>query len=432
MKKRAVLLFFSLFTCSFVFAQNDTFDTVQQNHQSQEMKESEELQDKVPLVQFRMLIDFNVSPFYWEMSENLGGFGMNGSLMLGLVWQKKTFGLQADVNYNSFASLEKLDAEKIDGAFSIFRLTAVSYIPLTKFMEIKTCIGAAFMSTAFRYQAERNIHQYYAGPSLSFDMFVRFPSFRYAELQFINRFDLMISESQNVYPYYYGGARINFFPYIKWIKLYAEVGVMPWFYKDEQIEVNTAMFTYSVGASFDATIPSSFKKRKKIKPRALIENEFVLEMVTLPKIQKLLPIPPMDKKTRLRYIEIIEELEEYYDNARVLAFRNVLFKPDSTEFVDDNQLKTLQEIADMLLQYDNIFINICGYTNDTGEQYLEKLLSKERANLVVNFMKAQGIPFEKMTISGRGSAGLKTNAIDEINRRVELRILMKLEDESNE
>lgn len=427
MKKLTVLMVF-FFTCSFIFAQSGTSDAVPQNPQSQETEESEELQNNVPLVQFRIFADFNVSPFYWEISKNLGGFGMNGSLMLGAVYKEKTFGLQADVNYNSFASLEKADSQKIDGAFSIFRFTAVSYIPLTKYMEIKAGIGGAFLSTAFRYQTERNIHQYYAGPSLSFDMFLRLPSFRYAELQFINRFDLMISENRNVHPYYYSGVRINFFPYIKWIKLYAEVGIMPWFYKDEQIKVNTAMFTYSVGASFDATIPSSFKRKKKAEHHVWLEDEFVSKMAVLPKIQKLPPILPMDKKTRLRYIEIIEELEAYYDNAKVLAFRNVLFKPDSAEFVDDNQVKILQEIADMLLQYDNIFINICGYTNDTGEDYLEKLLSEKRADIVVHFMEERGIPYEKMTIAGRGSAGLKTKAIDEINRRVELRILMKLED----
>lgn len=426
MKKLTMLM--SLFLiCSFVFAQTEP-----QNHSSQETEESNELQDKVPIVQFRIFADFNVLPFYWEISENLGGFGMNGSLMLGAVWQEKTFGLQADVNYNSFASLEKADSEKIDGAFSIFRFTAVSYIPLTKFMEIKVGLGGAFMSTAFRYQTERNIHQYYGGPSLTFDMFLRLPSFRYAELQFINRFDLMICENQNVYPYYHGGARINFFPYIKWIKLYTEIGVMPWFYKDEQIEVNTAMFTWSVGMSFDATIPSSFKMKIKKKPKVWIKSEIVPEMVNLPKTHELPPIPPMDKKTRLRYIEIIEELEEYYGNARVLAFRNVLFKPDSAELVDDKQKKILQEVADMLLEYDNIFINICGYTNDTGEHHLEKLLSEKRAKLVVDFMESRGIPAEKMTLAGRGSAGLKIKAIDDINRRVELRVLMKIDDEPEE
>ena len=426
MKKLAMLISFFLI-CSFVFAQTEP-----QKHSSQETEESNELQDKVPIVQFRIFADFNVLPFYWEISENLGGFGMNGSLMLGAVWQEKTFGLQADVNYNSFASLEKADSEKIDGAFSIFRFTAVSYIPLTKFMEIKAGLGGAFMSTAFRYQTERNIHQYYGGPSLTFDMFLRLPSFRYAELQFINRFDLMICENQNVYPYYYGGARINFFPYIKWIKLYTEIGVMPWFYKDEQIEVNTAMFTWSVGMSFDATIPSSFKMKIKKKPKVWIKSEIVPEMVNLPKTHELPPIPPMDKKTRLRYIEIIEELEEYYGNARVLAFRNVLFKPDSAELVDDKQKKILQEVADMLLEYDNIFINICGYTNDTGEHHLEKLLSEKRAKLVVDFMESRGIPAEKMTLAGRGSAGLKIKAIDDINRRVELRVLMKIDDEPEE
>ena len=428
MKKTAILMCLFLF-CGIVFAQDNTSDTVHQNNISHE---SEAVNEKVPPVQFRIFADFNVLPFYWEMSENLGGFGMNGSLMLGAVWQEKTFGLQADVNYNSFASLEEADSEKIDGAFSIFRFTAVSYIPLTKFMEIKAGLGGAFMSTAFRYQTERNIHQYYGGPSLTFDMFLRIPSFRYAELQFINRFDLMICENQNVYPYYHGGARINFFPYIKWIKLYTEIGVMSWFYKDEQIEVNTAMFTWSVGMSFDATIPSSFKMKIKKKPKVWIKSEIVPEMVNLPKTHELPPISPMDKKTRLRYIEIIEELEEYYGNARVLAFRNVLFKPDSAELVDDKQKKILQEVADMLLEYDNIFINICGYTNDTGEHHLEKLLSEKRAKLVVDFMESRGIPAEKMTLAGRGSAGLKIKAIDDINRRVELRVLMKIDDEPEE
>ena len=457
MRKLTILLSF-LFIYNFIFAldvvsQDVTNDNVLQNELSHEEKKIA----NNPAVQFRMFADFNVSPFYWEMSKNLGGFGMNGSLMLGAVWQEKTFGLQGDMNYNSFASLEKDDSKKIDGAFCIFRFTAVGYIPLTKFMEIKVSAGGAFMSTAFNYQTKRNIQQLYAGPSLGFDMFLRIPSFYYAELQLINRFDLMIAENQNVYPYYYGGARINFFPYVKWIKLYTEVGVMPWFYKDEQVRVDTAMFTWSVGVSFDATIPSIFKakpeKRPKAKlakeivvrmkdlpkilrikeePEAWIEENVVSEMVALPEIKELPPLPKMDKKTRLRYIEIIEELEEYYGDARVLSFRNVLFKPNTSELVDKKQEKILQEVAQLLLQYDNIFINICGYTNDTGEDELEKILSEERAEFVVKYMEEQGIPMDKMTLAGRGSAGLKTKAIDDINRRVELRVLMKIEEEELE
>ena len=172
--------------------------------------------------------------------------------------------------------------------------------------------------------------------------------------------------------------------------------------------------------------------RIKEKPAAWIEMCEMSQMQVLPKIKELPPVPKMDKKTRLRYLEIIEELEEYYGDARVLAFRNVLFKPNTAELVDDKQIKVLQEVADMLLQYDNIFINICGYTNDTGEQKLEKELSEERAQFVVDYMAEQGIPLNKMTLAGRGSAGLKTKAIDDINRRVELRVLMKIEEEELE
>ena len=457
MRKLAILLSF-LFIYNFIFATDSvssdvTDDTVVQNEFSTEKKKA----PKDPVVQFRMFADFNVSPFYWEISKNLGGFGMNGSLMLGAVWQQKTFGLQADINYNSFASLEDSDSEKVNGAYCMFRFTATSHIPLTKWMDIKVSAGGAFMSTAFIYQTIRNIQQLYAGLSLGFDMFLRIPSFYYAELQLINRFDLMIAEDQNVYPYYYSGARVNFFPYVKWIKLYMEIGVMPWFYKDEQVKIETAMFSWSVGVSFDATMPSSFKikpdkkpkakivkgftptmsslpeiLRIKEKPEAWIEDCSIAEMVALPETKELPPLPKMDKKTRLRYIEIIEELEEYYGDARVLSFRNVLFKPNTSELVNEKQEKILQEVAQLLLQYDNIFINICGYTNDTGEDELEKILSEERAEFVVKYMEEQGIPMDKMTLAGRGSAGLKTKAIDDINRRVELRVLMKIEEEDYE
>ncbi|MBQ1999448.1 MAG: OmpA family protein, partial [Spirochaetales bacterium] len=234
-------------------------------------------------------------------------------------------------------------------------------------------------------------------------------------------------------------------------------GVMPWFYKDEQVKVDTAIFTWSVGVSFDATFPSTFKSkpekrpkaklakgigvqmkdlpkilRIKEKPEAWIEEGSVPQMASLPETKELPPLPKMDKKTRLRYIEIIEELEEYYGDARVLSFRNALFKPNTSELVDKKQEKILQEVAQLLLQYDNIFINICGYTNDTGEDELERILSQERAEFVVKYMEEQGIPLAKMTLAGRGSAGLKTKAIDDINRRVELRILMKIDEEDYE
>jgi hypothetical protein len=152
MRKLAILLSF-LFIYNFVFATQNAQVTPTQTSQEQEVS------PKVPIVQFRMFLDFNINPFYWEISRNLGGFGMNPSAMFGAVWQEKTFGVQADMNYHSLASLETDDSKKVDGAFSIFRFTAVSYIPLTKFMEIKVSAGGAFMSTAVRYKADRNIQQ---------------------------------------------------------------------------------------------------------------------------------------------------------------------------------------------------------------------------------------------------------------------------------
>lgn len=105
---------------------------------------------------------------------------------------------------------------------------------------------------------------------------------------------------------------------------------------------------------------------------------------------------------------------------------NITF--DSNESIVKSSFKpVLDSIAKVLNEYDKTYVNVAGYTDNTGSASLNKKLSNERADAVANYLIMKGVASTRINSAGYGSANPiasnSTAAGREQNRRVEIRLV---------
>ena len=87
---------------------------------------------------------------------------------------------------------------------------------------------------------------------------------------------------------------------------------------------------------------------------------------------------------------------------------------------------TLNSIADYLVSHPERAVNISGHTDTTGSEQHNLALSKRRADVVAEYLAANGVDSNRVKTFGLGSAKpIDVNTTDEgrkKNRRVELLI----------
>jgi outer membrane protein OmpA-like peptidoglycan-associated protein len=87
---------------------------------------------------------------------------------------------------------------------------------------------------------------------------------------------------------------------------------------------------------------------------------------------------------------------------------------------------TLKSIVDYLLLHPERLVRISGHTDNTGREAHNLTLSKQRADVVAEYLVSNGIDINRVETSGLGSAKpIEVNTTDEgrrKNRRVELLI----------
>lgn len=85
---------------------------------------------------------------------------------------------------------------------------------------------------------------------------------------------------------------------------------------------------------------------------------------------------------------------------------------------------TLEDIANILRQYDKTMVHIIGHTDSVGSEAYNMQLSQRRAENVVEFLAARGISPARLQPVGRGEneprASNATPAGRQLNRRVEV------------
>ncbi len=122
-------------------------------------------------------------------------------------------------------------------------------------------------------------------------------------------------------------------------------------------------------------------------------------------------------------------VERVGDGMLLVRFSSdVLFNVDSA-LLTSGASATLGEVADVLLEYPKTAVVIQGFTDATGSEEHNQLLSERRAQSVLNFLVGRGVDPGRMTAVGYGEghpvADNDTARGRELNRRVSILLKAK-------
>ena len=102
---------------------------------------------------------------------------------------------------------------------------------------------------------------------------------------------------------------------------------------------------------------------------------------------------------------------------------NITFDTNEA-FIKSSFQPVMVSIAKVLKEYNKTFVQVNGYTDNTGNDAINNPLSIRRANAVADFLKIQGVAASRIVANGYGSANpIASNATAagrEQNRRVEI------------
>ena len=123
-------------------------------------------------------------------------------------------------------------------------------------------------------------------------------------------------------------------------------------------------------------------------------------------------------------VEIAFSLDEIKSGSRVVL-KNLIFKQSSTD-LDDESLPYLNDLLHLFRTNSDIQITIEGHTDNRGDIKSNLKLSKERSEVIKNFLVMNGIKKSKIKVKGFGPIKPRySNESEEtrkLNRRVELYI----------
>lgn len=105
-----------------------------------------------------------------------------------------------------------------------------------------------------------------------------------------------------------------------------------------------------------------------------------------------------------------------------LVLNNVFFDVNQ-HTLQEQSLPELDKLQDFLMKHPHIYIQITGFTDSVGQDAYNLKLSKKRAQSVLDYLVARGIPNKNIRIMGYGEAKpVATNGTEEgrkLNRRTE-------------
>ncbi len=124
-------------------------------------------------------------------------------------------------------------------------------------------------------------------------------------------------------------------------------------------------------------------------------------------------------------------LQKYYlltplEIGTTIKLKNVLFERGTSNLLN-NSYGELDNVAKMMRENPTIVIELGGHTDNKGSGKLNLQLSQERVDMVISYLKDQGINDERLVGKGYGGTRpIASNANEEsrkLNRRVEFTIL---------
>lgn len=114
------------------------------------------------------------------------------------------------------------------------------------------------------------------------------------------------------------------------------------------------------------------------------------------------------------------------DNIKLIMPGNITFRTGSSEIQADFY-DTLNSVASSLKEFPDSNVRITGYTDSTGNEMKNQILSEQRASSVARYLQSQGVTSARVQTSGLGERNpLQSNDTDagrQANRRVELDVV---------
>ena len=109
-----------------------------------------------------------------------------------------------------------------------------------------------------------------------------------------------------------------------------------------------------------------------------------------------------------------------------IALRNIFFDVGKSTLRPESNTE-LDRLVKLLKDVPSLKIEISGHTDNTGSESMNKKLSQDRAQAVVNYLKGKGIDGSRLTAKGYGSsqpvASNETSEGRQANRRTEFKII---------
>ena len=110
----------------------------------------------------------------------------------------------------------------------------------------------------------------------------------------------------------------------------------------------------------------------------------------------------------------------------ILVEKKIAFERKSSIITEDSK-SIIEKIANILNENKNFKVEISGHTDSRGEKALNKQISQDRANSVMDALITLGVSKDRLTAIGYGEefpiAKDDENGLSEINRRVEFKII---------
>lgn len=134
----------------------------------------------------------------------------------------------------------------------------------------------------------------------------------------------------------------------------------------------------------------------------------------------------MDKQAQ--QLKKVADTKRTEDGILVNLKNDLLFDTSSAVLKPEAQTQ-LTQLGQILAKYPKDKIVVAGYTDNSGAQKFNELLSHERAQSVAEVLRQQGVKSNQLDIEGKGSlqpiASNKSANGRAKNRRVELKISME-------
>lgn len=107
------------------------------------------------------------------------------------------------------------------------------------------------------------------------------------------------------------------------------------------------------------------------------------------------------------------------------VLENVHFESGSSA-IQDSSTKTLNELAEFLLQYPAVWVKVIGHTDHSGNSIENLKLSQSRAESVANHLIQHGINSNRLNAVGMGDQEPVTDNTSEIGRALNRRVVIEV------